>query len=254
MSLPSHVAAVAAEQAGTIVAVPVSEGDIVKEGQILFRLSSELQQLRVDRLMALTQSDLSVRRALAAFKHSARLKDRLEQLSRKQITSDAEVQDRELETMLASLKYEQSRLDQTLMQNELAQAKVLLEQRTVHSPISGVVTQQHKTRGETTEKLVPVIEVSQLDPLWVEFECPVADKDKFTPGVAVDLRPAARPTDVRRGKVVYASMRANPSSHTFRVRIATPNQGHTWKAGLKMWVELPTTGEAPELPPKPAPK
>ena len=73
VSRASHVAAIAAEQAGTIVELPVAEGEVVITGKIVFRLSSRLQQLRVDRLTTLTKSDLSVRRALAALEHSNRL-------------------------------------------------------------------------------------------------------------------------------------------------------------------------------------
>ncbi len=81
VTLPSHVTAIAPEQAGTIVDLPVGEGDVVERGKVVFRLSSKLQRLRVDRLITLTNSDLSVRRALATFEHSSRLKDRLAELS-----------------------------------------------------------------------------------------------------------------------------------------------------------------------------
>jgi RND family efflux transporter MFP subunit len=253
VSRPSHVAAIAAEQAGTIVELPVAQGEVVTEGKIVFRLSSKIQQLRVDRLVTLTKSDLTVRRALAAFEHSSRLKARLAQLSEKNITSDAEIQDRELDAMLAKLKYEQSVIDQDLIKNELEQARVLLDQRTIRSPMSGVVTELFKQRGDTTEKLVPVLEVARLDPLWVEFECPVKDKALYRLDAKVELRPWARPEESREGTVVFVSMRANPSSHTFRVRVATPNKGHTWKAGLKMQIALPKQAAA-ATEPKPPPK
>lgn len=258
VSRASHIAAIAAEQSGTIVDLPVAEGEVVIKGRIVFRLSNKLQQLRVDRLTTLAKSDLAVRRAHAALVHSDRLKERLRQLSQKNITSVAEVQDRELDAMLAKLKYEQAIMDQALIKNELEQAKVLLEQRSVPSPISGVVTDLHKQRGDTTEKLVPVLEIAQLDPLWIDFECPVKDKARYKRGVKVELRPVARPQESRMGTVVQVAMRANASSHTFRVRVATANKGHTWKAGLKMQIALPekpASGRSATQPqPAPAPK
>lgn len=256
VSRASHVAAIAAEQAGTIVELPFAEGEVVTRGAIVFRLSNRLQQLRVDRLTTLANSDLAVRRARAALVHSDRLKDRLQQLSEKNITSIKEVQDRELDAMLAKLKHEQSLMDQALIKNELEQAKVLLDQRSVRSPISGVVTQLHKQRGDTTEKLVPVLEVAQLDPLWIDFECPVRDKRLYDRGVKVELRPVARPQESRIGTVVQFAMKANASSHTFTVRVATPNEGHTWKAGLKMHIALVKTSDSgrSEVGPKPIPK
>ena len=116
---------------------------------------------------------------------------------------------------------------------------MLLEQRTLRSPISGVVTELYKQRGDTTEKLVPVLEVAQLDPLWIDFECSVKDKALFVRGkTKVEFHPIARPHESRIGTVVQLAMRANPASHTFKVRVATPNKGNTWKAGLKMRVTL----------------
>ena len=53
VSLPSNSAEIAAEQSGTIVDMPVADGDVVEKGQVLFKISSKLQDLRVQRLEAL---------------------------------------------------------------------------------------------------------------------------------------------------------------------------------------------------------
>ncbi len=253
VSLPSHVASISPEQSGTLVELPVAEGEVVKQGQVLFRLSSQLQKLRVDRLETLTKSDLAVRRAKAAFEHATRLGARLGELSKRNIASGAEIQNHDLETLLARLKYEQAKLDQVLLTNELEQARSLLEQLTVRSPIDGVVTELFKHRGEASEKLLPVLQVARLDPLWVEFECPVKNQELYSIGSTVMLSPSARPGETRVGRVVHLSDQANPSSHTFRVRVALPNKGHAWKAGLKMRISPsgPATGSAKPGHPKP---
>lgn len=239
VSLPSEVAEIAAEQSGTIVDMPVVDGATVEKNQVLFRLSSKVQELRVRRLETLSKSNLGLRKARAALDYALHEKDRLSELSDKNIASEKDLQLNELEVVLARLNHEQAELDQTVTSNDLEQAREILAQRTVKSPFAGIVTQILKGRGETSEKLVPVVEVVKLDPLWVEFECPVTDEALFRHGAKVLTSPTARKNESRTGTVVYVSMKANPSSHTFRVRIAVPNKGHTWKAGLKMLIQLP---------------
>ena len=242
--MPSKRAEIAAEQSGTIVEMPVAEGEAVEQDQVLFKLSSKLQELRVQRLEALCGSSLTLRKALATLEHAETEMKRLMKLSAELVGSGKDLQDRELEAVLARLEHQQAQLDHTVTTNDMEQARVLLEQRTVVSPFSGIVTEIFKRRGETSEKLVQVMEIATLDPLWVEFECPITDENLFRPGTEVVVSPAARKNESRTGTVVYVSMTAKPSSHTFRVRIATPNKDHTWKAGLKMLVRLPEEHKA----------
>lgn len=248
VSLPSEVAATAAEQSGTIVHMPIVEGEAVEKDQVLFKLSTGLQELRVQRLEALSGSSLALEKAKAALEHAVSEKRRMMELSVENIASEKDLADKELDVVVATLEYEQAKLDQSVTSNDLEQARILLEQRTVRSPFSGIVTQILKRPGETSEKLMPVVEVAKLDPLWVEFECPVTDEALFRPGAEVLVSPSSRKSDTRSGTVVYVSMKASPSSHTFRVRIAAPNEDHSWKAGLKMLIQLPDDTKPQERP------
>ena len=60
------------------------------------------------------------------------------------------------------------------------------------------------------------------------------------------VAPSTDPADTRRAEVVYVSMEANPSSHTFLARAAIPNPRHRWRAGMKMIVAL--AADAPDVP------
>ena len=106
-----------------------------------------------------------------------------------------------------------------------------------------------------------MLELIKLDPLWVEFECPVKDAVKFRSGTQVVVCPAERPDDQRTGTVEYVSMRANAASSTFRVRVTLTNNERVWKAGLKMLIEVPASADrgatgatGATTSPKPSPK
>ncbi len=250
VTLASKRATVAPEQDGNIVAVPVAEGDRIAAGATLFQLNSRLEELEVDRLRELAQSDVIVRRAEASLRHAEQEVSRVRDLRDKDISSDRDLQAQALEVELAKLRLEQAHLEHTQANNELAQAVERLAQRTVRSPFAGIVTQRFKCEGESVERFVPVLEVMSLDPLWVEFDCPVADEHQFRVGGDVVVAPAVRPDDSRHAKILFVSMKATAASHTFMVRAAVANEDLRWKAGLKVLVKPPVSLETPAQPGK----
>ena len=63
ITVPSKMALVSPEQAGKIVELVVRDGERVTTESVLFRLNSTLEELEVERLEALANSDLLERRA-----------------------------------------------------------------------------------------------------------------------------------------------------------------------------------------------
>ena len=234
LSLPSLHAQLAPEQAGKIVAFPAEDGDSVRRGEVLFELNTRLEELEVSRLRALADSDLIERRAKAQLDQQRDRTSRTEDLANKDITSERELQTQQYELELAELQLEQAKLDRMQAHNALTQAEELLSQRTVRSPFAGVVTRRFRNVGDAVERFAPVIEVMSLDPLWIEFDCPVTAQQQFRKGTTIYVAPAVEPDSWRRAKILFASLNASASSHTFLVRAAVDNPKLDWKAGLKM--------------------
>jgi RND family efflux transporter MFP subunit len=250
VTVPSKIAAVAPEQAGKIAAVPVSEGDRVTPETVLFRLSSRLEELEVVRLRDLADSDLSRKRAAVSLRHAEQEERRVRDLCDQKIASDRDLQAQIHEVELARVRLLQAHLEHAQAANELAQAVERLEQRTVRSPFAGIVTQRLRSEGEAVERFVPVVEVMSLDPLWVEFDCPVAEERSFEVGGEIVVAPAVRQDDVRSAKILFVSMKATASSHTFMVRAAVANPDLRWKAGLKMVINPSPAAQPPSRPGK----
>ena len=110
------------------------------------------------------------------------------------------------------------------------------------------MTAWHKQPGEPVNKFEPVIEVARFNPIWIEFDCPILDQRYFPLGENVMVAPASDPENARSAEVVFTSMKATPSSHTFRVRLSAPNAKHDWKSGQKMLIT--TTGKPAAAPGK----
>jgi len=238
VTVPSRAAAVGPEQAGVIVEIPKAEGEKVAKGDVLFRLSSEVEALEVERLEAVVASKAAIEKAQRRFEHNRVVEKRLVELMAREIASDAELQEARNARMMAEADYQLALLERSLQAIRLKQAKVRLAQRTVRSPVTGVVVAWHRQPGEAAEKLAPVVEVARLDPLWVAFDCPLRDQRLFRMGTEVMVAPALEPNNERKAKVVFVSMRATASSHTFRVRVSTTNLARDWKAGQKMLIRI----------------
>jgi multidrug efflux pump subunit AcrA (membrane-fusion protein) len=172
----------------------------------------------------------------------------MRELSAKEIASRSTVDDVELESQLAHLAVGLADLERSQLDNQLQQARERLQQRTLRSPFVGVVTRRFKQAGETVEQLLPVVEVMSLDPLWIEFECPVAAEQSYRLGSLVQVRPAVSGQAPRTAQIIYLSWKATPASHTFLVRASMPNEDYSWRAGLKILVEPLPNAAATDVP------
>ncbi|MEM7203830.1 MAG: efflux RND transporter periplasmic adaptor subunit [Planctomycetota bacterium] len=237
VSYASQALALGSEQDGLIVAMPVRDGDAVEAGEVLFALSSAEQALRAKRLRLMANSDAAVRRARAELEYAAGERARTATLARGSVASELDLAARDFELAMAEARLEEAQLDHRTRALDAEQAEAVLAQRTIRSPIDGVVAKILHGRGQTIEKIDPVIEVIDLDPLWIELDCPLEDSQLLRPGAELRVRRASVPDDARTATVIHASMQADPSSGSFRVRLSLDNGTDPWKAGLKIWIE-----------------
>ncbi|MFN6194023.1 MAG: efflux RND transporter periplasmic adaptor subunit [Planctomycetota bacterium] len=245
ITVPSQVPAVDEEQDGKITAMPAQEMQRVEEGELLFELNATLEQLEVERLRALADSDVAGRRAAVMLAQVERDTKRIVEMAEQDIVSQSDLQAQQQELELARLRVDQAQLERAQAVNALRQAEERRAQRSVRSPFRGVVTQRLKSAGEAVEKFVPVVEVMSLDPLWIEFECPLTQQHLFRKGGTAVVAPTEAPDDKRTATILLTSVKSNASSHSFMVRAAVPNPELRWKTGQKMTVEADGAQPAP---------
>ena len=68
---------------------------------------------------------------------------------------------------LARARLQKARENQALAKLDLERAKAMLNQRTIKSPISGIVVERYISPGEFVASQ-PLLRVAQMDPLRVE--------------------------------------------------------------------------------------
>lgn len=199
---------------GVLADVTVDRGDVVKQGQILATLKSEVERANYD-----------LAKARAAF--AARKVERNHELFRKQMISIHEKD--EMETELEILKL------------ELREAEEKLKLRSVSSPIDGIVVKRHYSPGEFIEEQ-PFLELAQVDPLRVEVVVPFSLFGQIKPDSVASVAWENPIKGVHPAKVTVVDPVVDAASGTIGVRLELPNPGRRLPAGTKCTVRFPDVG------------
>ncbi|WP_445780094.1 efflux RND transporter periplasmic adaptor subunit [Shewanella sp.] len=194
------------ELAGKLNTIWVDSGDLVKKGQILAQLDTDLliaekQQLEASLLQ--TQADIDL--AISTLARTQKLKTQ-NYVSAQQLD--------ETQQQVISLQANQKRIEASL-----SAAKLKIEKSTLTAPFDGVISQRYHNQGEVIALGSAVFNV-------VGNSQPVAYI-----GVPVDIAQqltALQHVDVRVGKQTFTaqiagiSAEVNPTSRTVQIRIQLP--------------------------------
>jgi len=237
-------ATVAAQEAGTLADLPVREGQIVKQGELLAQLDfthaeAELKQAQIQRHMAALRSasDVKVRLAKTTLKLAETDLRRAEESNKRFTNSVSEEKlDRfRLAVAHAQLDVEQAdedlanaRLALEAAENAVRLAEVELERRRIIAPIDGQVVELRRRKGEWVQPGDPVVRVVQVELLRVEAFVPVGQLTSDLSGcpavLTVDL--PGRGETAFAGTVTFVNPEVNPVSGQVAVwaEIANPER------------------------------
>jgi RND family efflux transporter MFP subunit len=245
---PFRVSEVGSPIIGVVESTSVERGDYVRAGQVLatLRADVERQSLAVAQSKAQAVGEL---RAAEANAELARQKlARARDLADKQFISSQALEQARAEAMVAENRLAQAReqRDVYAREHELAQAQ--LGQRTIRSPISGVVVERYLSVGERVEEK-PMFRVAMVHPLRVEVVLPAIAYATVRQGMSVTVVPEFPGARPRQAKVVLVDRVIDGASNTFRVRMELPNADLALPAGLRCKADL----GAPAAPARAAP-
>jgi RND family efflux transporter MFP subunit len=188
--------------------IKVEEGDRVKQGDELAHLLNDREQLEVKRCQNL------IKRAEFEYKGMKTLADE------KLATQDSEL---EKETDLEAAK----------LQYQLALAA--LAEKTIKSPLSGIVVKRYKEPGESVDRSEKLFDIVNIDQVYVQFYLDPGLIEKL----AVNDKIAVRFPDLHGGSQDYEAViafidpRIDAASGLFRVKLLLDNPNHAIKAGMR---------------------
>lgn len=204
---PSRTVNIGSPVDGLLEAVMFDRGDRVGKGEVVARLRSGVEAA-------------SVKLSHARVEYGRRKVERNETLFAKQLIS---AQDRD--EMVTETR---------LHEEELNRDNEVLQQRTITSPIDGVVVERLLSPGEfiRTDKSV-VLRLAQIDPLNVEVVAPAALFKTLRVGMSGRVSFAPFLPGNHQAKVVVVDKVIDAASGTLGVRLQLPNPDSRIPAGIK---------------------
>jgi RND family efflux transporter MFP subunit len=220
---------------GVIEAVLVRRGDLVKKGELLARLSSgpELATLNLARSRALMEGELKA--AEARVDISKKKLERADELHKRNFVSANAKDEAEAEFRLASEQQRAVQEGRRLAELEVKRAEEVLAQRSIHSPVNGVVVALMLNPGElaSSNQKDPILKLMEIDPLHVELVLPVSQFGKIKRGQRARVVPEQPIGGSYTAQVEVVDRTIDAASGTFGVRLLLPNPGNRIPAGVK---------------------
>lgn len=223
---------------GVIASVEVDRGDIVRQGQVLARLEStvEVATLALARARAESGAEIDARRARLEQTRSEL--NRAASLHSSAVVSTQRIEELRANAQVAASDLSIAELNRRLAALEVGRNEALLEQRTIRSPVNGVVTARNLGPGEYIHFDNHVLSVARMDPLHVETFLPVRLYGRVRAGTRATVRPDQPVGGSFQAEVGVIDEVFDAASGTFGVRLSLANPDRVLPAGLRCRVQF----------------
>jgi RND family efflux transporter MFP subunit len=241
---PSSVT-VKAETTGKVVKFDKEEGDRVTAGEGVIWVDDSHEQIALRQVQTAVQvSEAALERARIAEAHNRSEYARAQNLLKSGGITDrdyktAELADRDsrAQVALAGAQLEQVR-------SQLAQAKKMLDDSVIHSPVTGDIQTKLVHQGAYVEPPTPVFAVVDNSRLELESMVPTADLGTLSRGQKVAFTVNAFPGRNFTGSVIDINPAVQAETRSAKVRIRVDNSSRLLKAGMFAQGEILTGVQA----------
>jgi len=193
---PLRWAKVSPLQSGRIAQIVARDGDRVNEGTVLARLDDREPRANLAQLVA------------------------REKFLREEVERMRPLRER---GVVSQQSYDRARSDLDQASAQIAAARKLLADRTLESPIAGVVLRQDGLVGEVVEAGRVLYWVGPPRPIRVVADVDEQDVPRVKPGQKALIKADAFPDTAFEGKVADITLKGDPINQTYRVYVALPD-------------------------------
>jgi len=211
---PVQGAVVSTELGGIVGQVVFENGGEAKKGDVLIKLdtSSEQAQLRT------AEADLELARA-----NLQRTRD----LAARKVVSKSE-----LDAAESAFGQKQGTVDNM---------RSLIAKKEVHAPFDGQLGIRQVNVGQSIDARQPVVALTALDPVYVDFALPQQELSKLSSGLEVRVKSDAMPGREFKGKLTAVNSMVDAITRNVSLQATLDNPDHALRPGMfaKVEVELP---------------
>ena len=202
---PNEVVEIKSETDGRVDEIPFSEGQKVKQGDLLFRLD----ETRVAAVVA---------EAEANFKLSQTSLDRVKKLFQEKLISQQEY-------------------DQVSAQFQMNDASLQIKRREwkdsrIVAPFSGIAGGRNVSPGQVISKNTLLTWLVDLDPVKVEIPVPERFLSRVRIGQTIDVKVAAFAGESFKGEVYFIAPQVDAGTRTALVKAYVKNQDYKLRGGM----------------------
>jgi RND family efflux transporter MFP subunit len=230
---PQQIVKLASPVVGVIARLDVDRGDVVRQGQIVGKLEDGVETATLALARAKATNDYTIKAAEARLQFLRRKHERLIQLYGKAASTLAAMEEADAEAKVAEQQLREAILNKELAQLEVGRAEEILSQRTLRSPIDGVVVERLLVPGEYRNEQSPVLTLAQINPLRVEVYVPTAHYGQIHVGSKAEIRPEQPIGGTHTASVTVVDHVLDAASGTFGVRLALQNTDLRLPAGIR---------------------
>lgn len=234
---PSEQVVVGTAETGVLAALLADRSHVVEAGQVVAELESGVEEAAVAMARARAQMDAGIQARKASFEQQGRRERRASNLFLGSVLSADAREQAETDTRIAALEVEEAVEEQRLARLSLSRAEGELARRQIRTPISGVVVERLKSRGEVVKE-EGILRVAKIDPLWVEVVMPAGLFGSVKAGMRAEVAPEPPSEGSFVATVGVVDGVIDPASSTFGVRLELSNPDHRIPSGLHCQVRF----------------
>lgn len=223
---------------GLISKVHVDRGDVVKAGQVVANLDSELQEAVANLARIRAGNEFQVQANMRRTEFLQRKVERVQSLRLKNVSTQVALDEAETEAKIAEFSAREAELNREVTKAEQKREEAALNQRVVRSPLDGIVTERVLFSGEYRHDTNHLMTIAQVHPLNVETFLPVSLYGKIAVGATAEIHPEIPDGGKHVAKVVIVDRVLDAASGTFGVRLELPNADYRLPAGVRCKVNF----------------
>jgi RND family efflux transporter MFP subunit len=246
---PQQLVKLATPVVGVIARIDVDRGDVVHKGQVLGKLEDGVEQATLTLARARASNEFGAKAVKARLDFLRRKNARAGELMAKNIVTQAAAEEADSDASVAEQQLKEAELTTEIARLEVGQAEEALKQRTLISPIDGVVTERLLVPGEYRNEQSPILTLAQIDPLRVEVFVPTSQYGRIRIGSNAQIHPQQPIGGSYPAVVTVVDQVLDAASGTFGVRLALPNPARQLPAGIRCKVQFeiqyPASGQTP---------
>lgn len=230
---PTSVVKVGTDEKGVLDKLMVDRGDHIRKGEVLAKLESESEEVAVELARAQAKKHAALEAKQESVKFDQHQLDRISGLVAKKALPEQEKDkaENQLKIDQANVQVEEENLH--IAKVDLKRAEVALDERTIYSPINGVVMKQLLQPGELVQEQKPIIKIAQIVPLKVNVIVPVEHFGQIKLGMRAEVTPKIPGVGSRIATVVAVDPVVDAASNTFGVELKLPNKDESVPGGIR---------------------